>query len=162
MKVITILKYLVNFIFIAFLLTSALVLSNPFWDSSFAEVSTVEVVWKLVFSLIHLSVIFMILFYLRKFVQGSDMGTPFDQATRKYLRLSGIFCLVYSMIKVFDIAGLITYFRVIGDYDLRLVSESFLDFGSFFYLLFFGVFFIYLSKVLETSDLIREENKLTI
>lgn len=104
----------------------------------------------------------MILFFLRKFVHNSDMGAPFDRSTRKNLKLSGIFCLIYGLIRIPELTGILTFYRVTGEVPLSNIWSGLLDIGSFFYIILIGLFFIYLSKVLETSDAIRQENKLTI
>ena len=162
MDVLKTLKYLVNFIFIAFIISAVIMLASPYYDQSYVDYSSSNVLGMLIFSIVHLIPIFLILFYLRKFVLGSDIGTPFDKATRNNLKLSGIFCLISGMIKASEVAGVFAYYSYTKDYNASLITNNFFDFDSVFYMTFFGLFFIYLSKVLETSDLMREENKLTI
>ena len=162
MDVLKTLKYLVNFIFIAFIISAIIVLARPFYSQSYDPLNSPPIVWMLIFSLVHLCPIFLILFYLRKFVLGSDLATPFDKSTRNNLKLAGIFCLISAMIKASEVAGIISYYSYTNDYDATLIANKFFDFDSVFYMIFFGLFFIYLSKVLKSSDLIRQENKLTI
>lgn len=166
MKVLTLLKHLINFLFFAFLGSACLLYIGPFVSPSFADYNSREIFWLLtVFPLVHLIIIFMILFFLRKFVLHATVGTPLDASSRKYLKLSGIFCLIYGLLRVPQFFALITFYRVVGFDDVNSISQLtgfFVDLGSLFYSLLIGLFFIYLSKVLESSYLIKQENQLTI
>lgn len=166
MKVLTVLKYLINFVFISFLVCACLILITPFYDPSLTEFFTADTMWMyLFFPIIHLTAIFMILFYLRKFVHHSTVGTPLDESSRKYLKRAGIFCLIFGFLKMPQLFGLITFYSAVGIdgwNDAFSATSNFLQFGSLFYSMLIGLFFIYLSKVLESSYLIKQENQLTI
>lgn len=163
MKILTVLKYLINFIFITYLVSACLWLGWPFYDNSYAQYDNGGILSAfIIVPLIHMMIIFMILFYLRKFVHNAEVGTPLEKSTRKHLKLSGIFCLIYGFLRIPEVAGIIAFYKATGEFNPSLINYSILDFGSLFFTFFIGLFFIYLSKVLEYSDTIRQENILTI
>ncbi len=163
MKVLTLLKHFINFIFVAFILSAILMIVVPFYNQAYTDYNASDTFWMLIiFPVVHSLIIFMILFYLRKFVNHSHIGTPLDKSTRKYLKMSGVFCLISGLIRIPEVIGIIEFYRISGEFDPLLVTNGFIDFGSLFYIILIGLFFIYLAIVLESSDVIRQENKLTI
>jgi len=163
MKILSVLKYLINFIFLTFLIAAITVMIIPFYHQSYSDYSSTEVFWMLIiYPIVHLLVTFLILYYLRKFVYYSFDGAPMDESSRKYLKLSGIFCVISGIIKIPQFTGLITFYNISGELKTSMIASQFLDFDSLFFIILVGLFFIYLSKVLDKSDELRQENKLTI
>jgi len=163
MKILTVLKGLINFIFLAFLIAALTVILIPFYHQSYSDYSSSEVFSMLILvPVFHLTVTFLILYYLRKFVYHSLENTPLDELSRKYLKLSGIFCVISGIIKIPQLTGLITFYNVTGELKTSMIASQFLDFDSLFFIILIGIFFIYLSMVLDKSDELRQENKLTI
>ena len=160
MKLLTVLRYSINFIFFSFILTELLVHVLSIYNGQYA--SDDYFWWSIIFILIHEIIILMVLYYLRKFVINADKGTPLDKSTRKYLMLSGIFCLLYGFLDCYKLTGVFEFYSTTGEYDSPFFVESIWAIGSLFFTIFIGLFFIYLSKVLASSDEIRQENKLTI
>ncbi len=163
MKILVVLKHLMNFIFLAFILSSVFMLSRPFFDNSMGEVSNTQfIIGQLVLPLVHVGFIFMILFYLRKFVIQSFKGDTLQKSTTKHLKLAGIFCIVYGVIRLPQIFGIIQFYSIVGMENPFLLFEDFLNLGSLYYTILIGLFFIYLSKIMDQSNLIKQENQLTI
>jgi len=163
MTLLTVLKHLINFVYFAFIIMAILLITMPFIDNSYLNYSSSERYWLLVgFPAVHLILMFAILFYLRKFVLKSASGTPLDYSARKYLKPAGVLCLIFGLLKAPAIAAIIEFMRVTGEFNTITIFHSFSSFDSVFYLILIGVFLLYLSKVLESSDIIRQENKLTI
>lgn len=104
----------------------------------------------------------MILFYLRRFVMNSVGGNSLDKSTRKYLKLAGVFCLIYGVLEIHDFSGIISFYMHGAELNSSMITSGFLDFGALCFTFLIGLFFIYLSKVLELSEVIKQENQLTI
>jgi|GEM_PF-4699493 len=118
--------------------------------------------YAIIFISIHLIVIFMILFNLRKFVINSVSGNALDKSTRKYLKLAGIFSLIYGGMPIFNLFGIISYFKSAGGVSVTLVTDAFFEVGKLCFLFVVGLFFLYLSNVLQQSEELKQENQLTI
>lgn len=163
MNVLTILKHFINFIFYAFIPLSIGILIYPFMNPD-----VIGQDWKgtaiviIILPAIHLLCIFFILYYLRNFVFKSFVGEPFQKSSRKYLKWSGIFCLIYSLIKTPQLFGLITFYRIAGHEDPSFILDGVFEFGIICLIAFVGLFLIYISKVFELSDQLKQENQLTI
>lgn len=163
MKILSALKHLTNFIFIAYIISAILILILPFINPSI-QISTGpdKYLVYLAMPLLYLLIIFGILFFLRKFVVTSFRKEPIDESARKNLKFSGLFCILYGVISIPKIFALIQFYRISETTNISFMLSHIFDFGSIFYMILIGLFFIYLSKVLETSDIINQENKLTI
>lgn len=160
MKLLTVLKYSINFIFFSFILTELLVHVLSIYNGQYA--SDIYFWWTITYILIHEIIILMVLYYLRKFVLNADKGTPLDKSTRKYLKLSGIFCLIYGFLDSYKLIIVFEFYSTTGEYNNPFFVENIWACSSLFFTIFIGLFFIYLSQVLASSDEIRQENKLTI
>ena len=66
------------------------------------------------------------------------------------------------VLKSHKLIGVFEFYSITGEYNNPFFIENILTLSSLFFTIFIGLFFIYLSKVLATSDEIRQENKLTI
>ena len=163
MKVLQILKYLVNFSLVVFLVTAFFSVLHPFTDSFYTGVEMEKYLWvQVTYIAVHLGVIFMILYYLRRFIVNSANGKSLDKLTRKYLRMAGIFCLLYGIIKIPQLSAFLSFYFNYTSSDSSILSAGFMEVGSLCFTFLIGLFFIYLSKVLELSDMIEKENRLTI
>lgn len=162
MKVLMILKKLINFTYFSFVPLAIFYLIFPLYSSSIIYESRSMFWLNIILPTVYLSVIFMIIFFLRKFVLNSFVNKPFDESARKYLKLSGIFCVVYGSLSLPQIFGYIVYYSTVGVDHVNSMVYNFLNFGTFHYSILIGLFFIYMSKILEVSDLMEQENQLTI
>ncbi len=163
MKVLTILKHTINILFIAFVLSSAYTLIYPYLDESYSRIKPVEIfAYESSYVFIHLFVLAFALYYLRKFVIQSSLNEPFDQLSREYIYRSGIFCILFSCIRIIDLFFQLLHYDFGLQSKIELVVFELTHLGSMFFMLFFGLFFIYLSKVLAQSELFLKENQLTI
>ncbi len=160
MKLLTVLRYSINFLFFSFILTELLIHFLAIYKGQY---SSDFYSWRsIMYILIHEIIILMVLYYLRKFVINADRGTPLDKSTRKYLKLSGIFCVIYGFLECYNLTGFFEFYRVIGEYNDPFFVQSIWAFSSIIFAIFIGLFLIYLSKVLASSDELRQENILTI
>ncbi|NJC27940.1 DUF2975 domain-containing protein [Neolewinella antarctica] len=161
MKLLTTVKYSINFLFFSFILTG--LLNHVLFYNGLPESTSTTYFWWLHIYIISAEVtVLLALYYLREFVLSSIRGTPLDESTRKCLKLSGIFCLVYGLLDCSTLLGIFDYYRANSEFNNHFVGTIFRTCSSLFFTFFIGIFFIYLSKILESSDEIRQENKLTI
>ncbi len=182
MDVLTVLKHAINAFFFVYLIIACLwmippingtpgldfinVINNTVTNGSGGPVEEIEGAfywYQLIWFTFHIIMFLLILFFFRKFVLHSVVGESFDKSTRKYLRYAGICCIIYGAIRVCtDVIGPLAYYwRGAQDY-LVMLSMDFVGFGSPFFTLIIGLFFMYLSKVLALSEMIHHENELTI
>ncbi len=161
MKLLSVLKYLINTIFILFLLTGISVHVLSFYNEP-SYTSQAGFWWSQLFILMYELVVLMVLYGLLRFVLSADKGTPLDASTRKYLKLSGVFCLVSGVLSCGQVAGIFTYYSANGGYTNQFFVDVLWGSIPVFFVVFIGVFFLYLSDVLAFSDEMRQENKLTI
>lgn len=160
MKLLTVLRYSINLLFFSFILLVLSVHVLSFYEGQ----HELDIhFWEIqVFVLVYEVIILMALYYLRKFVLNAEKETPLDESTRKYLKLSGVFCLIFGLLDCYKIIGLYSYYSAnVGDYN-NLFYLGISACSSVFFATFIGLFFIYLSNVLAFSDEIRQENKFTI
>ncbi len=163
MKLLSVLKHLMNFVFLAFILSSIFMLVRPFYDSDSGGVSNTQFIYgQVILPIIHVAILFMILFYLRKFVLRSFKGNDLEKPTIQSLKMAGIFCIIYGVIRIPQILGIIHFYSVVGMEDPSLLLDDFLNMGSLYYSILIGLFFIYLSRIMDQSFMIKQENQLTI
>ena len=163
MKTLKSLKHLINFSFLIFIASVFFVFIQPFFDTSYTQIDKESFFWiTLFFVAFHMGIIFMILFYLRKFIINSIGGNPLDKSTRNCLKIAGIFCLIYGAIRIYEVSGIFAFYRYGGEINSSLITDGILHFGSLCFTWIVGLFFIYLSIVLEESEVLKQENQLTI
>jgi len=181
MNILTTLKRLINVFYLVFIIIACLSMVAPFYGATGASfiqvtkevlsmhgtdmyISTGFEYWvNLFWNVFHLGMFFMILFYLRKFVIQSVVGESFDKSTRKYLNLAGTIAFVYGSIRLISNILSPFFFESMNvELYAMILSLDFLGFGSPFFISLIGLVFIYLSQVLELSDIINEESRLTI
>ncbi len=163
MKLLTILKYSINLIFCSYILTELVIHGLSIYNGQYQNESGINFWGPLLYVLIHEIIIIMILYYLRKFVLGAEKGAPLDKSTRKYLKLSGIFCLIYGLLDCcLELPTVLELYRYSSELSNSIFAESIWTIGFLFFIIIIGLFLIYLSEVLAASDEIRQESKLTI
>jgi len=182
MKVLRTLKHLINFFFFAYIIAACLWVIPPLYGAGESDFITVlnsmmsseagglinraegpEYWFFLIWFLANIGLFFTIIFYLRKFVLNSVVGDTFDKSTRKYLRRAGVVSVIYSLLSLLlSLSGRLQFFWSGGADFVSLFTFDFLGLGSPYFTTLMGLFFIYLSKVLELSESIQQENLLTI
>ena len=112
----------------------------------------------LTINLIRFLLFTLILIFFRKAVMKFVVGKVFDEVTRKNLKYMGIFTVLLGCLKMFAKVW-VPYFL---DKGITIFSLNFTGFGSTYFIIALGLFFIYMSKVLEESAILQQENELTI
>ncbi len=181
MKVLLTLKHLINFFFFLFLVLAVLWMIPPLYGAlghDFIAVikeiltngaGTIERAegayywYLLIWFSFHIIMFFMIIYYLRRFVLESIVQGAFDRGTRKYLRLAGILFVIYGVVRIPSnlIAPLFFYWSG-GENYLSFITMDLMGFDSPLFMTLIGLFFIYIAKTLELSEMLQEENRLTI
>lgn len=100
----------------------------------------------------------VVLYFLRKVVMNFAVGRVFDIATRNSLKYMGLYIVLLGVLKM-TMQILIPYYLGHG---LTLFSLDFAGVGSTYFIIAIGLLFSYMSKVLEQSALVQQENELTI
>lgn len=161
MKTLTILKYAINFVFFSYIITSGITLFQMAMQD-IDNIGNPAFWYAMIFIMAFHVVIFLLLYYLRNFVLCSINETPLNHRSRKHLRKAGLFCFIFAFLNLYEVFATVELFyqQINSKFDVFLMS--YMSSGSFFFLVLVGLFFIYLSKVLEKSDEIRTENSLTI
>ena len=166
MKALSILKHLINFIFIVFILSSCLTFLEPFLQPSFSlsDYEGIGGIWLLfVLPSVYLLIIFFILFNLWKFIHNSVIDKSLGRSSRKYLKRSGIFSIIYGIIlKLPQVLSMMQLQWGEGFQTGRMNAGLLLDLLDILLLVFFGLFLIYMAKILELSNKLKQENELTI
>lgn len=163
MRELRIIKHLINSIFFGFIPLGLGLIIYPYLHAKSGGYAQGESLFlHSLYPAIHCLAIFCILFCVRKFVQESYIGDHFQASSRKYLKFSGIFCLVYCVIKLPETFAFYTFYKVAGSMEPFQWMTSIFEVGSLCMMMLIGLFLIYLSKVFELSYQIKEENDLTI
>ncbi len=163
MKLLTILKYSINFLFVSYILTELAIHVMSIYNGQYLNEAGILLWGPLMYIIIHEIMLLMILYYLRKFVLEAEKGTPLDRSTRKYLKLSGIFCLIYGLLDCcFELSTVFEHYSYRSEFGNAFFAESIWTIGFLFFIIVIGLFLIYLSEVLASSDELRQESKLTI
>ena len=99
-----------------------------------------------------------ILIFFRKVVMKFVVGNIFGESTRKNLKYMGLSTIMLGILKMF----MNVYLPYVFGKGLTLFSLNFKGFESTYFIIALGLLFIYMSKVLKESSILKEENALTI
>lgn len=97
-------------------------------------------------------------YILRKLVRNFFRRKLFTQYQIASLRLIGQLLIVITILE--GLIGFAGNLLLAGRITLRISAE--LSFGSIWFLLAIGLFFIYLSKIFNNARIMKEENELTV
>jgi hypothetical protein len=119
---------------------------------------TPSVIGLLIAELIVGGLLVYTVFLLRKLIRNFFKGRLFTVYQITALKLIGQLIILVVLLQGF--------LDFLGDFlladKMRLGIQMDLSFGSFWFLLGIGLFFIYLSKIFENARRMKEENELTV
>lgn len=117
-----------------------------------------EIIFKLILLYIFIFLFMFSIYFLRKLVNNFTNNEIFSAEQELYLRNIGIIILCYTVLS--------SLIPLIVDLFLKEKMTFYIGFtagfGSFWFLLALGLFFIYLSKVFRNARLLKEENDYTV
>lgn len=97
-------------------------------------------------------------YILRKLVRDFFKGKLFTTFQIATLNLIGQFIILITLLQ-----GLISFLgNILLESKVRVGINMDLSFGSFWFILAIGLFFIYLSKIFKNAKALKEENELTV
>lgn len=109
----------------------------------------------------HLCIQFLMVFFilkLKQLVRRFLKGEIFSPNQTKDLRIAGKALLGIAAL---DIGSILVYLLLTSEPPGRAYYEHG-EFGSHWYILALGLFFIFLSKVFDNARILKEENELTV
>jgi len=175
MKSITLLKGIINFFFLGFIIASLIIV----YLTVFIPGGSLDSLWSflassnimggrpldylspnilLVINMTRVALFFFILFHFRFSVLKFRVDNIYGADVRRHLDYMGYGCIIFAAIQI----CLRTIVPILYNKGYNIFPLNFTAFNSAYFIIALGLLFIYFSKVLEQAAILKSENDLTI